>query len=67
MLDTLEVIARSALFRTESRGNHYRVDYPKTDNEKWMKNIIAKDENGKVKIWSEPIVTTELGLSMMPS
>jgi succinate dehydrogenase/fumarate reductase flavoprotein subunit len=67
MLDTLEVIARSALFRTESRGNHYRVDYPKTNNEDWMKNVIAKEENGELKIWAEPLVTTELGLTMMPS
>lgn len=61
MLDTLDIIARCALFRTESRGNHNRVDYPETDNRNWLKNVIAKEEDGEVKIWAEPLVTTEFG------
>jgi succinate dehydrogenase/fumarate reductase flavoprotein subunit len=66
MLETLEIIARCALFRTESRGNHYRVDYPETDNKNWLKNVVAKDVNGEVKIWTEPIVTTPLGEKFLP-
>lgn len=36
MLEVAEVIARCALFRSESRGGHFRADFPKTDNEKWL-------------------------------
>lgn len=67
MLGTLEMIARCALFRTESRGNHYRVDYPEMDNKNWLKNVVAKDVNGEVKMWTENIVTTSLGEKLVPS
>ena len=31
----------SALKREESRGGHYRYDFPETDNDKWKANIIV--------------------------
>ncbi|MBF2028961.1 MAG: L-aspartate oxidase, partial [Oscillatoriales cyanobacterium C42_A2020_001] len=31
LLEIAELILRSAHFRTESRGGHYRSDYPETD------------------------------------
>jgi succinate dehydrogenase/fumarate reductase flavoprotein subunit len=33
-------VAKGALWRTESRGAHYREDYPKTDNRDWLKHQI---------------------------
>ena len=42
-----EAIIRSALMRQESRGAHYRSDFPKIDDEKWKINIYCrKEENG---------------------
>jgi len=40
MLDAGEAILRSALERTESRGAHYRDDYPDTDPA-WQRNICV--------------------------
>jgi L-aspartate oxidase len=37
-----KMVIKSALEREESRGAHYRSDYNKTDDEKWLKNIIRK-------------------------
>jgi succinate dehydrogenase / fumarate reductase flavoprotein subunit len=41
MLDLAEVVAMGALKRKESRGSHYRVDYPKRDDENWLKHTLA--------------------------
>ena len=37
-----EAIIRSALMRQESRGAHYRSDFPKLDDEKWKVNIYCR-------------------------
>jgi len=41
LLDLAEVVAMGALNRQESRGAHYRLDYPKRDDENWLKHTIA--------------------------
>ncbi|MCS7117054.1 MAG: succinate dehydrogenase/fumarate reductase flavoprotein subunit [Nitrososphaerales archaeon] len=41
MLDLAEVVALSALARTESRGAHYRLDYPHRDDVNWLKHTLA--------------------------
>jgi succinate dehydrogenase/fumarate reductase flavoprotein subunit len=47
MVDACELIARSSLERTESRGPFFRTDYPLTDNETWLAaNVLVKTRNG---------------------
>jgi succinate dehydrogenase/fumarate reductase flavoprotein subunit len=41
-----EAIIRSALMREESRGAHYRADFPKIADEKWKVNIYCRMEGG---------------------
>jgi len=41
MLDLAEITIASALARTESRGAHSRRDYPKRDDENWLKHTLA--------------------------
>jgi succinate dehydrogenase / fumarate reductase flavoprotein subunit len=42
MLDLAEVIVVGAIARTESRGAHTRVDFPKRDDMNWMKHTMAR-------------------------
>jgi succinate dehydrogenase/fumarate reductase flavoprotein subunit len=39
-----EAIIRSALMRQESRGAHYRSDFPKLDDERWKVNIYCRKQ-----------------------
>ncbi len=43
LLDIAYLILKSAAFRTESRGGHYRLDYPNTSAD-WEKHTIIQSE-----------------------
>jgi len=40
-LDVADAILRGALARKESRGSHFRKDFPKRDDGKWLKHSLA--------------------------
>lgn len=42
LLELSDIIARSALRRTESRGAHYRLDYPGRDDASWLHHTFAR-------------------------
>ena len=46
MLKVALCVAKGALERTESRGAHTREDYPKRDDEKWLKRTLATWKKG---------------------
>ena len=48
LLDVAEAIIGAANMRTESRGSHYRGDYPERDDENWLTNIFSTYKDGKL-------------------
>lgn len=56
MIDLVECMCRAALMRTETRGQHYRSDFSKRDNENWLCNITVKQANGNLQLEKKPIV-----------
>lgn len=59
MLDVAQMVMMPALMRTESRGSHWRVDYPSPDNKEWLKNIFIIKDKG-MKLTTRPVVITRL-------
>jgi succinate dehydrogenase / fumarate reductase, flavoprotein subunit len=51
-----EAIIRSALMRQESRGAHYRSDFPKLDDERFKVNIYCRKKGKRVSAASAEMV-----------
>jgi len=58
LLDLAQTLVHAARARTESRGGHYREDYPKRDDVNWLKHSLAWKTNGTVKLSSKPVKIT---------
>jgi fumarate reductase (CoM/CoB) subunit A len=50
LLDVAEVIIAAAAMRTESRGSHYRRDYPTRADNEWLTNIFVSRNNGDLAL-----------------
>ena len=50
MLILAEAIIKGGIVRKESRGSHYRLDYPDRDDDNFMKTTVAKFEGNATRI-----------------
>jgi succinate dehydrogenase flavoprotein subunit len=50
-----EAIIRCALMRQESRGAHYRSDFPNIDDEKWKVNIYCRKEGTDMVLFKDNV------------
>lgn len=60
MLGCAELVARCALLREESRGTHFREDFPYMDNEKPIQHTVVQLHDGQMKVSSEPVNMTKI-------
>ena len=58
MLLLAEVVVEGALRRTESRGGHFRKDYPKRDDERFLKHTLCSLENGRLQFGTSDVRLT---------
>ena len=55
MIVLARVITVSALHRNESRGAHYKPEFPERNDKDWLKTSIAVYKNGGINIEYEEI------------
>ncbi len=59
LLDLAEVTTYSALARTESRGGHYREDYPNRDDANFLQHTVVW-KNGNLQVKYKPVRITRI-------
>jgi succinate dehydrogenase/fumarate reductase flavoprotein subunit len=50
-----EAVIKSALMRQESRGAHYRSDFPKLDDKKWKVNIYCRKQGREMAFFKRQV------------
>jgi succinate dehydrogenase / fumarate reductase flavoprotein subunit len=59
LLDIAQATTVAAVERTESRGGHYREDYPKRDDKNWLKHSLAFWADDKIELRYKPVKILE--------
>ena len=56
LLDCADALVAGALVRTESRGAHFRDDYPSRDDDNWLKHTLAyRQDDGSIRMDHKPV------------
>ncbi len=56
LLDCADTLVAGALVRTESRGAHFRDDYPTRDDDNWLKHTLAyREDDGSIRMAYKPV------------
>ena len=59
LLDDAEVLVESALVRQESRGAHFREDFPNRDDPNWLKHTLAYQGEKGIEFKYKPVSITK--------
>jgi succinate dehydrogenase/fumarate reductase flavoprotein subunit len=68
LIQVARLIARAAQVREESRGSHYRSDFPQADDSRWLRNVRLQNAApaplggapGGIEVQQRPAVLTRL-------
>lgn len=52
---SVEMMLKSALFRTESRACHFREDFPRREDPAWLAWVKLKEQDGGMALMKEPL------------
>jgi len=58
LLGIAETIVLCALNRKESRGAHFREDWPDRDDREWLKHTLIRETGNGVEISYKPVTIT---------
>ena len=59
LLDCAEANVHSALARRESRGGHFREDYPERNDDEWLRHTLAFRSEGGPRLSYKPVTITK--------
>ncbi len=60
LLTVAPLLVASAALRQESRGSHYRSDYPQPDDAHWLRRVVVRQVGGDLALSTEPITFARL-------
>lgn len=56
LIQVARMLGTAALFREESRGGHFRLDFPEQNDENWNCNIVMRLEGGSLSLKKRAVV-----------
>ena len=56
MIDIGQAVAGAALERTETRGCHNRLDFPRQDDQDWLFHLLVTQGSGGLKVDKAPVI-----------
>jgi succinate dehydrogenase / fumarate reductase, flavoprotein subunit len=59
LLDISDAVVAGALARKESRGAHYREDFPERDDANFLAHTLVHQDGGKLRVSYKPVVITK--------
>ena len=66
MLDVCPMVIKSAQMRKETRGVHFRYDYPFADDANWLKNICLRKAGDDMELFTRPVRMTRWTPQTLP-
>ena len=61
IMTVAQVTCLSALARRESRGSHYRSDYPESNDHDWLCNVLIRQgSQARADVWQEGVEFTRM-------
>jgi len=60
LIQVARLLASAALMREESRGGHFRLDFPERDDARFLASIVLWNEDGQVRGELRPVPGMEV-------
>jgi fumarate reductase (CoM/CoB) subunit A len=59
MIDVVSAMTAAALQRTETRGAHYRQDFPERNDDQWLANLYVRRDGDDDRVEKRPLVGSD--------
>ena len=66
LIQVARLLGTAALHREESRGGHFRLDFPKKDDAGFLGNIVLWNERGEIRHELRPVPGAEVAVKAPP-